>query len=87
MHPDAAETEAICGSQKLGNVAQLFIEYHSFAGAGQTLAALLQKLTDTGFRYYIQTQFCAPRPLLAAECQLGMDLQLNIFATSTTRAP
>ena len=63
--------------QKVG---QLFIEYHSFAGAEQTLAELLQKLTVSGFRYYIRTQFCAPRPLLATELQLGMDLQLNIFA-------
>jgi FkbM family methyltransferase len=80
MDIEGAETEAICASKKLGNVGQMFIEYHSFAGAEQTLARLLQKLTASGFRYYIQTQFCAPRPLLAAECQLGMDLQLNIFA-------
>lgn len=81
MDIEGGETEAICAAEKLANVRQIFIEYHSFAGAEQTLAALLQKLTAAGFRYYIQTQFCAPRPLLAAECQLGMDLQLNIFAT------
>jgi FkbM family methyltransferase len=80
MDIEGGETETICGSKKLGNVSQIFIEYHSFAGAEQTLAALLQKLTASGFRYYIQTQFCAPRPLLAVEYQLGMDLQLNIFA-------
>jgi len=80
MDIEGAETEAICASQKLDNVGQMFIEYHSFAGAEQTLAGLLQKLTAFGFRYYIQTQFCAPRPLISADCQLGMDLQLNIFA-------
>jgi FkbM family methyltransferase len=81
MDIEGAETEAICGAEKLGNAGRIFIEYHSFADAEQSLAALLQKLTATGFRYYIQTQYCPPRPLLAVECQLGMDLQLNIFAT------
>lgn len=81
MDIEGAETAAICASEKLGNVAQIFIEYHSFAGAPQTLDALLRKLADAGFRYYIQTQFCPARPLVAVECQLGMDLQLNIFAT------
>jgi hypothetical protein len=45
MDIEGAETEAICASQKLDNVGQMFIEYHSFAGAEQTLAGLLQKLT------------------------------------------
>ena len=81
MDIEGAETEAICTSEKLGNVAQLFIEYHSFADTAQNLDALLRKLSTSGFRYYIQTQFCAARPLLSAECQLGMDLQLNIFAS------
>jgi FkbM family methyltransferase len=77
---EGAETQAICSCEKLDRVSQLFIEYHSFKDSKQTLADLLSKLSRHNFRYYIHTEFCSPRPLIQEKLQLGMDLQLNIFA-------
>jgi FkbM family methyltransferase len=80
MDIEGAETEVICHSEKLGNVDQLFIEYHSFDGLSQNLHELLAKLASEGFRYFVHTQFCSPKPLTERKLQFGMDLQLNIFA-------
>lgn len=80
MDIEGYETEVIGNSKKLENISQLFIEYHSFKDSRQTLDVLLNKLSLTGFKYYIHTQFCSPRPLTEEMLQLGMDLQLNIFA-------
>ncbi|BAU66582.1 FkbM family methyltransferase [Stanieria sp. NIES-3757] len=77
---EGAETEVICDANKLDNVSQLFIEYHSFKDTEQTLGQILDKLTAYGFRYYIHTQFCSQNPLVEKSLQLGMDLQLNIYA-------
>jgi FkbM family methyltransferase len=80
MDIEGSETEVICSSEKLRDVTQLFIEYHSFKDSDQTLQSILEKLSSNGFRYYIHTQFCSPHPLTEDRLQLGMDLQLNIFA-------
>jgi FkbM family methyltransferase len=80
---EGAETEVICACERLDNVSQLFIEYHSFANATQTLAELLSKLSLHGFRYYLHTEFCSPRPLTQETVRAGMDLQMNIFAKKT----
>ena len=80
MDIEGAEADAICTSKKLNNIEKLFIEYHSFDGAEQLLGKILETLTANGFRYYIRTQFCSPRPLTEKKLYLGMDLQLNIFA-------
>ena len=87
MDIEGSETEAVCSSEKLGRVDSLFIEYHSFKDSPQGLGAMLQKLSSCGFRYYIQTQFCSPRPLVEETLQLGMDLQLNIFANRVHDRP
>ena len=81
---EGAETEVICSCTKLDCVSQIFIEYHSFKDSKQTLNAILEKLTSSGFRYYIHTIKCSPRPLIQEELNLGMDLQLNIFANKTS---
>jgi FkbM family methyltransferase len=80
MDIEGSETDAIISSQNLHQVSQLFIEYHSFRKSKQTLHSLLEKLQFSGFRYFIHTQFCSPRPLTEDALQVGMDLQLNIFA-------
>ena len=80
MDIEGAETDTICGLKKINRIKEIFIEYHSFADKNQTLGKLLNFLKQSGFRYYIQTIFCSPRPLIEPELQLGMDLQLNIFA-------
>jgi FkbM family methyltransferase len=80
MDIEGAETEAILSSNNLKYVSQLFIEYHSFKDSRQTLSSILEKLTLNDFRYYIQTVCCSPRPLIEEKLNMGMDLQLNIFA-------
>jgi len=80
---EGVESEVLCASRGLKMVSQLIVEYHSFVDSDQSLHQLLATLADNGFRYKIQTQFCSPRPLVDEGCHLGMDLQLNIFATRT----
>lgn len=77
---EGVETEVLCASRRLHNVAQLIVEYHSFADSPQALHQLLAQLTDHGFRYQVQTQYCPTQPLVDDSCHLGMDLQLNIYA-------
>lgn len=79
MDIEGEEASVLCASD-LRNVSAMFIEYHSFKDQPQSLSGLLAKLTDSGFRYYIQTQFCSLRPLIEKQDYLGMDLQLNLFA-------
>ena len=83
MDIEGAETDVILGSKKLNQVDQMFIEYHSFVDVPQQLGDLLTCLTKNNFRYYIHTQFCSERPLSETRTQLGMDMQLNIFAKRT----
>ena len=68
-----------CADQ-LGNVRNLFVEYHSFSDQPQQLNELLDLLQNAGFRYQIQTQFASRKPFIRRESQSGMDMQLNIFA-------
>lgn len=77
---EGLEGDALEACTKLSMVDQMFIEYHSFGDSTQTLGRMLSKLSAEGFRYYIHHQFCSPRPLTQEALQLGMDLQLNIFA-------
>ena len=81
---EGAEVPALMACTKLGQVRQMFIEYHSFADSPQLLGQLLELLQSAGFRYYIHTQFCAKAPLTMTQLQLGMDLQLNIFVKRAT---
>ena len=80
MDIEGAETDVLSNSNKINFVKEIFIEYHSFVDDRQKLDILLKFLKDNGFRFYIQTIFCSPRPLILTKSQLGMDLQLNIFA-------
>jgi len=77
---EGVEVDVICSSKKLADVDQLFIEYHSFKDSKQDLGRMLEKLSSLNFRYYFHTKFCSPRPLTEESLQLGMDLQINIFA-------
>ena len=80
---EGAETEVIEACTRLAAASQVFVEYHSFADAEQSLHRVLEKLASSGFRYFLRTQFCPSQPLLEDNCYLGMDLQLNIFAKRT----
>jgi FkbM family methyltransferase len=83
---EGSEADAIEACSKLSQVAQMFIEYHSFHDTPQKLGRLLDKLAAEGFRYYIHKQFCSPRPLAEPALAGDMDLQLNIFATRPEKA-
>ena len=83
MDIEGDEGAVICSSAKLHAVSQLFFEYHSFRKTDQALGAILQKLSDSGFRYYIHKQFCSSRPLTEDKERQGMDMQLNVFAKRT----
>ncbi|MFC1613121.1 FkbM family methyltransferase [Patescibacteria group bacterium] len=65
----------------LYNVSHLFIEYHSFINKSQNLDEILKILSINGFRYYIDYSGGAlSSPFIQRKNNLGMDLQLNIFA-------
>lgn len=78
---EGAETEVVLDcAQSLGNVANLFVEYHSFAGRKQTLPDLLHAVREAGLRVHIHAPVQAPQPLFERATYHGMDMQLNIFA-------
>ena len=79
---EGAETEVLTSSRRLHQIHYLFIEHHSFLGRFQDLDQALRSLSDSGFRYWIQSQFLPKRPYEKLETNEGMDLQVNIFATN-----
>lgn len=83
MDIEGAEVDVLCESKKIDQVNQMFIEYHSFVDQTQQLDRLLSKLTHAGFRYFLNTQFCSKNPFQNIETQIGMDLQINVFAIRT----
>lgn len=77
---EGAETEVLTSSCRLHQIHYLFIEHHSFPGRSQDLDQALHALSESGFRYWIQSQFLPKRPYEKLETNEGMDLQVNIFA-------
>jgi FkbM family methyltransferase len=78
---EGAETEVIEDCQDLlGNVDNLFVEYHSFVNQPQTLDRLVGILANAGFRLHIHPPATSPQPFYERNVQMGMDMQLNIFA-------
>ncbi|MDQ2976126.1 MAG: FkbM family methyltransferase [Acidobacteriota bacterium] len=78
---EGAETEVLVDcADLLGNVQNLFVEYHSFVGSPQTLPTVINILANAGFRLQIHTPVTSPQPFVYRNVNLGMDMQLNIFA-------
>lgn len=79
---EGAETAVLEDSREsLGNVKNLFVEYHSFINKEQGLDKLLKILKEAGFRYYIQhVGVDSLHPFTKINSTLGMDNQLNVFA-------
>lgn len=78
---EGAETEVLEDCRdRLANVRNLFVEYHSFVDRPQALPALLALLADAGFRLHVHPVVTSPQPFMARELNSGMDLQLNLFA-------
>jgi FkbM family methyltransferase len=78
---EGAETTVIedCWD-RLCNVDKLFVEYHSFANKNQSLNTLINVLSKSGFRLYIQPLSKSAHPFVEREVYNGIDMQLNIFA-------
>ena len=78
---EGAETRVLqdC-ADLLGNVDNLFVEYHSFADEPQTLHSLLGILANAGFRVHVLPENISPRPFVERNIQAKMDMQLNVFA-------
>lgn len=65
----------------LGNVRNLFVEYHSFSDQEQKLSEILKILKKAGFRYYIHhVGILSPHPFEEKRSYAEMDMQLNIYA-------
>ena len=64
----------------IGDVNQLFIEYHSTAKENQSLGNILSILSHSGFHYYIKTENKRNHPFVNRHENKTYDLQLNIFA-------
>jgi FkbM family methyltransferase len=81
MDIEGAESEVILDcADSLGQVRNLFIEYHSFENERQTLHSLLNAIDRAGFRIHIHTVANSPQPFIERHIDGGMDMQLNIFA-------
>lgn len=80
---EGAEIEVLeeC-KNKLHNIERIFVEFHSMIDRPQRLEQLLSILANAGFRYYIShIGIYSPTPFIHKNKSVGMDNQLNIFAT------
>ena len=66
-------------SRHLSKVRAIFIECHSFVGQKQRLGELLTLLTESGFRYHIESEYDAKSPLLGFPIYCEMDARANVF--------
>lgn len=78
---EGAETVVLQScKEKLNNVENIFIEYHSIANEKQNLHHLLNILSENDFRVYIHSLSRKKQPFIRSnECSF-FDMQLNIFA-------
>lgn len=61
----------------LSNVQHLFLEYHSTVDEEQMLGEILEKISQEGFRFYLESIPKRKKPFLN-KIEQGMDLQVNI---------
>ncbi len=83
MDIEGAEIDVIIDCQdKLLNVQNFFIEYHSFIDKKQGLSNILTILTKNNFRYFIEPVEKRKHPFINKINRNNkfMDMQLNIFA-------
>jgi len=78
---EGAETAVLQScKEKLDNVANIFIEYHSISSEKQDLHNLLNILSENGFRIHIHSVSKNTQPFIKKEVESFYDMQLNIFA-------
>ena len=82
---EGAETKVLKEIEnKLHLVENIFIEFHSFTDASQTLNVILELLSKNDFRYYIANiGVKSSSQLIHRYSSLGMDNQLNVFGYKT----
>ena len=81
MDIEGAEYEVVFDCKdKLSNISNIFIEYHSHSKEDQNLHQILQFLHENNFRYHIHEAYIRRTPFVSKELMSGMDLQLNIYA-------
>ncbi|MEJ7692548.1 hypothetical protein, partial [Daejeonella sp.] len=73
-------------SDKLGEVNNIFFEYHNDLSKTQTLHQLLQLVKDQGFHYYIKESYTRQRPFIDSEliCE-AFDMAINVFCYKNIR--
>jgi len=77
---EGAEVDVVLDcADRLHNVRNLLVEYHSFRGRPQRLDRLVQALAAAGFRLHIVPEFTSPRPFIERSLNGEMDLQLDIY--------
>ncbi|MHA4742433.1 FkbM family methyltransferase [Dyadobacter sp. MSC1_007] len=79
---EGAELDVLADCRSsLGNVNNLFVEFHSYIGNPQGLADVIRIFEENGFRYYVDTNQHRLRPFTNHRYRGNdvMDLQLNIF--------
>lgn len=78
---EGAETEVLVECQnKLENVENLFVEYHSFVNNKQTIHTIIEILTKAQFNLHFHTPMKSMQPFFCRKVFKGMDMQINIFA-------
>lgn len=78
---EGAETVVLRSCKdKLNNVNNIFIEYHSMVNEKQSLHQLLQILSEANFRVHINSISEKKQPFIQRERNSFFDMQLNIFA-------
>ena len=80
---EGAETEVLedC-ADRLINVENLFVEYHSFVDRPQSLHRLLTVIYDAGFRTHLHVYDPSPQPLFQRTIREGIDradMNLDVF--------
>jgi FkbM family methyltransferase len=67
--------------EALGNVKNLFVEYHSYVNKEQHLDDILLMLKEAGYRYHLRQSFSRKRPFIDKHlaCE-HMDMAINVFA-------
>jgi FkbM family methyltransferase len=79
---EGAEVDVLLDcADRLANVDNVIVEYHSVRGQEQRLSQLVTALTSAGFRLRMWNQMPARQPFLQRPDYHGMDLQLDIFGT------
>jgi FkbM family methyltransferase len=79
---EGAEMEVLIDCEdKLRNVNNLFVEYHSFENSEQQLGELLNLLKRNGFKYHLRQSFSRLRPFVDKNlvCE-NYDMAINVFA-------